>query len=1127
MSKVNKKNIKREGFTLVELLAVIVIIAVIVGIATYTIGQTINKSKEKGKDISLDSVYKSAKLYLSEKNYSDYYWVINEGGNDTICIYIPELANLGYLKQKDIKNIEYKYIQISRDNYNKTIVGEKALYENNDTCSSSYGNGSNDRETTINRNYITTSSISIQAGCEPNKGIVNYVFTLKDNNDKLLKTIEQENHVAIFKNLTRLDGDKKYKIEAKCNYSDRETSTPKSILLNVGKSDIDFKTEKVVANSTEYYKVYSINYTTDNIKNSSDKDNSVKYFKVKGSASLVGNSVKIYDCGDNNSPSTCSSSNTTTIVNNHWYKTDSNTVNLKIESNPTIYALVWDGERYSSNESTQITFQSNPRVVWSIEYNGLNKMSGGAVDRNISIDGEDTTKTVVDYYGDTNVKWLGNPTIKWRVYGTDDIESNLYYADQNYNNRGNYKTNNKLNASLKDKEYSINSFSIYGRQQLGIVVKNTKNNKSTIIPINVNFDRESPTINVTSNSNGSWANKDIIVNVTYSDNKSGINKSTLQWKSSKSGSTTYKNVSNPGDNEHNGTWSKTNWEGNYTGYYKICDNAGNCSEASTPIKIDVTKPTKPTTMDFVYGDFSAYKQGDWTNKDIYVARTEGKSDSSKRGPAGSTDTLSGIAKYQISTDNKTWVDYNYNYKQDMYKITASGTTARYFRAVDNAGNASDSISRTAKIDKTAPTVTVTLSGVKTSTITQTGGSTTLNYNDLKWTNVKPTVSFSINDSTSTKISIYYNSVSYTSRPAYSTSNFVNKYNGTTKVGPYKELTDTQGSFNMSSGGQRQIGIVVKDSAGNQTIVIVNANLDFDKPSLKVDLSGAASLSDTNNSGTETVNYNFGNWTNVKPTVAFTITDSTSTKMSIYYNSISYTSRPAYSTSNYVNKYNGTTKVGPYKDLSDTSGSLQIGSGGQRQIAVYVVDEAGNSVTTVVNANLDYDNPTCTAVKPVDGWSSSGKTVDVTCSDSGSGCASGAGEFTAYQTTTYTVKDKAGNSGTCSASVTAQYWYSRRTRSSYCKKCDVYGGYCACARLQRANCPSGCRYSYSSSSSCLSAGHLWNSEGYCWGYGSWYYSTTSCSECGTGYGYWSAWSGYDYSSGCDSYTCESRGKWYYK
>ena len=561
-----KKIENKKGFTLVELLAVIVIIAVIVGIATFTIGQVINKSKEKGKDISLDSIYKSAKLYLSEKNYSDYYWVINEGGNDTICIYIPELANLGYLKQKDIKNIEYKYIQISRDNYNKTIVGEKALYENNDTCSSSYGNGSNDRETTINRNYITTSSISIQAGCEPNKGIVNYVFTLKDNNDILLKTIEQENHVAIFKNLTRLDGDKKYKIEAKCNYSDGITSTPNSISPNVGYSDIDFKVEKVVANSTEYYKVYSINYTTDNIKNSSDKDNSVKYFKVKGSASLVGNSVKIYDCGDNNSPSTCNSSNTTTIVNNHWYKTDSNTVNLKIESNPAIYARVWDGERYSSNESTQITFQSNPRVVWRIEYNGLNETSGGAVDRNISIDGEDTTKTVVDYYVDINEKWLGNPTIIWRVYGTNDIESNLYYADQNYNNRGNYKTNNKLKVSLKDKEYkeySIKSFSIYGKQQLGIVVKNTKNNKSTIIPININFDREKPTAEITSTSTLKSASQ--TATLKCSDSKSGVD-------------SYYYGTSAPTSNSTYSKWSKneTKTISSDGTYYLSCkDAAGN------------------------------------------------------------------------------------------------------------------------------------------------------------------------------------------------------------------------------------------------------------------------------------------------------------------------------------------------------------------------------------------------------------------------------------------------------------------------------------------------------------------------------------------------------------------------
>ncbi len=49
MAKVNKKADK--GFTLVELLAVIVIIAAIASIATYAIVNTLNKSKEKGKQI--------------------------------------------------------------------------------------------------------------------------------------------------------------------------------------------------------------------------------------------------------------------------------------------------------------------------------------------------------------------------------------------------------------------------------------------------------------------------------------------------------------------------------------------------------------------------------------------------------------------------------------------------------------------------------------------------------------------------------------------------------------------------------------------------------------------------------------------------------------------------------------------------------------------------------------------------------------------------------------------------------------------------------------------------------------------------------------------------------------------
>ncbi len=124
--------------------------------------------------------------------------------------------------------------------------------------------------------------------------------------------------------------------------------------------------------------------------------------------------------------------------------------------------------------------------------------------------------------------------------------------------------------------------------------------------------------------------------------------------------------------------------------------------------IDTTAPSAPTSMEFVYGDWSRYIQNSWTKENVYVANTE-----TQNGPSGAEDSHSGIAKYQISKDGSTWVDYVYNSSNEMYKLTTEGTQTRYFRAVDKAGNVSTTISRTAKIDKTAPTAgTASITGTK-------------------------------------------------------------------------------------------------------------------------------------------------------------------------------------------------------------------------------------------------------------------------------------------------------------------------------------------------------------------------------------------------------------------------------
>ena len=154
------------------------------------------------------------------------------------------------------------------------------------------------------------------------------------------------------------------------------------------------------------------------------------------------------------------------------------------------------------------------------------------------------------------------------------------------------------------------------------------------------------------------------------------------------------------------------------------DKAGNITTKEYTIKMDKTAPTTPTSMNFVFGNWSQYTDNTWTNQSIYAAST-----TSNPGPSGSSDTTSGLWKYQISTDNVNWVDYNYT-ASGIYLMSTDGVHTRYFRAVDNAGNVSSIISRTAKVDKTAPTVpTVTYNGGSNSCSWKNNYNLTLNSSD--------------------------------------------------------------------------------------------------------------------------------------------------------------------------------------------------------------------------------------------------------------------------------------------------------------------------------------------------------------------------------------------------------------
>jgi len=137
-------------------------------------------------------------------------------------------------------------------------------------------------------------------------------------------------------------------------------------------------------------------------------------------------------------------------------------------------------------------------------------------------------------------------------------------------------------------------------------------------------------------------------------------------------------------------------------YFKACDVAGNCTgninNIAKIVKLDRTAPTSPAVA-LIDGNWNEVSNDTWYNKDIYVS---GQAKSSDPNPTAS-DTYSGISYYQISTDNKNWATWGYNYNSDVYRINFDGTTYRYVRAIDKAGNISAVTTKIIKRDTVAPT----------------------------------------------------------------------------------------------------------------------------------------------------------------------------------------------------------------------------------------------------------------------------------------------------------------------------------------------------------------------------------------------------------------------------------------
>lgn len=215
--------------------------------------------------------------------------------------------------------------------------------------------------------------------------------------------------------------------------------------------------------------------------------------------------------------------------------------------------------------------------------------------------------------------------------------------------------------------------------------------------------------------------------------------------------------------------------------------------------------------------------------------------------------------------------------------------------------------------------------------------------------------------------------------------------------------------------------------------------DITKPTCTIALSGSA---------------NSYGWRNDNTTVTITYDDNVAPVTKQYYTSANST-KTNYTSGISQGEANGLTYTG------------------------YVVDAAGNSNTcTSAKIYIDKTKPTCSVSKTSSTVNTTGGvSVTVTCNDTGgSTCATGTQTGSGLKANkTYSVTDKAGNSGSCTATISSTTDYCKQTRSvSQYKACASAGcaAYNSCYKKVNNTCTwqgctqySACTSDYSAQTCC--------------------------------------------------------------
>ncbi len=179
-----------------------------------------------------------------------------------------------------------------------------------------------------------------------------------------------------------------------------------------------------------------------------------------------------------------------------------------------------------------------------------------------------------------------------------------------------------------------------------------------------------PTVEISPGYTTDWTNKTVTLTASLSDDNLT------------EGDNIIYEVSEDGTAFSDGDSLTFSDEGTHTGWFRVTDESGNTTTVSRTVKIDKTAPAKPDIA--MVSSAKAYTEGTWATSSVEITLS------------GSADAASGLNGYQYKVGSGEWKNGS------TYMFSASGVYTIYYRALDGAGNISESGSKVVKVDVDAP-----------------------------------------------------------------------------------------------------------------------------------------------------------------------------------------------------------------------------------------------------------------------------------------------------------------------------------------------------------------------------------------------------------------------------------------